>query len=677
MTSRYPGRRNPNVALLSIPRRGAYNEQRAAHGRAAAERGQRGAMATTRTTDERTASGAGSRSPAAIYEERRARFAAERDGYNRRRYLAGNATVAAFIGAVVCFLVGLFAANPPYFALAGLLAVAFVVAFGVQAHMDGRYTRLNTLVALNDEGLLRRRRDWAALPLRQPPAAPADHQYAGDLDLLGHASLQHLLGGAGTPSGQITLQRWLLAPAAPGVIRERQAAARELAPQADFRDELALGGRLMNMTPAALGRFLAWAEAAPWLARRPWLIGLAWLSPLLLFALLAAEGAGLTRYPFWLLFLGLNLLLTAAYGKRVEGILEEVAERQAVFRPYAGIFHLITSQPFAAPALRRVRGELAGASVCGASAEEQMRRLGRIMQFGDLRLSMFFAVIQATTLWNFHTLWLLERWRRGAGASVRGWLDTLSELDALAALGTLAFEHPGWAFPEVADAPGAEADIEARNLGHPLLPPEACVGNDVAVGPPGTFLFVTGSNMSGKSTLLRALGTNVVLAQMGAPVCADALRMPPIALASSIRVQDSLEQGVSYFLAELRRLKDVMEATQAAASGGERLPFFLLDEILHGTNTSERQIAARSILRHLLEMGATGAVSTHDLTLTETPDLEAARTAVHFTEQFTRGPEGPSMRFDYRLRPGVATSTNALKLMEIVGLPVDDDGAGG
>jgi DNA mismatch repair ATPase MutS len=147
--------------------------------------------------------------------------------------------------------------------------------------------------------------------------------------------------------------------------------------------------------------------------------------------------------------------------------------------------------------------------------------------------------------------------------------------------------------------------------------------------------------------------------------------MPPIALATSIRVQDSLEQGVSYFLAELRRLKDVMEATRTAGETSERLPFFLLDEILHGTNTSERQIAARSILRHLLALGATGAVSTHDLTLTDTPDLEAARTAVHFTEQFTRGPEGPSMRFDYRLRPGVATSTNALKLMEIVGLPVE------
>ena len=214
--------------------------------------------------------------------------------------------------------------------------------------------------------------------------------------------------------------------------------------------------------------------------------------------------------------------------------------------------------------------------------------------------------------------------------------------------------------------------MEAVNLGHPLLPPAACVGNDVTIGPPGTFLLVTGSNMSGKSTLLRAIGMNVVLAQAGGPVCAAALRVPPLVLTSSMRVQDSLEQGISYFMAELRRLKDVVDTAAQVGQAGERTPLFLLDEILHGTNTTERQIAARRIILHLLHLGATGAVSTHDLALADAPEFAVISQPVHFTEQFTRGADGLSMTFDYQLRPGIATSTNALKLMEMIGLPTED-----
>jgi DNA mismatch repair ATPase MutS len=189
-------------------------------------------------------------------------------------------------------------------------------------------------------------------------------------------------------------------------------------------------------------------------------------------------------------------------------------------------------------------------------------------------------------------------------------------------------------------------------------------------------VLVTGSNMSGKSTLLRALGVNIVLAQAGGPVSAFLLRLPPTTLATSIRVQDSLEQGVSYFLAELRRLKSVVDAAHHARLEGTRTLIFLLDEILHGTNTAERQIAARSILRHLLDLNAMGAVSTHDLQLIDTPDLLRSSRMVHFRETFVRGPEGPSMSFDYTLRPGIAPTTNALKLMEIVGLPAIDPAMG-
>jgi DNA mismatch repair ATPase MutS len=323
------------------------------------------------------------------------------------------------------------------------------------------------------------------------------------------------------------------------------------------------------------------------------------------------------------------------------------------------------------------------------------------MALADLRGWMFFYPIQIATLWNVHVLWLLERWQHAAGARARAWLAALGDFEALAALATLAHDNPSWIFPElydpqrpttntqdgdqlldkqVAACAFVDPKIEALNLGHPLLPPAACVGNDVTIGPPGTFLLVTGSNMSGKSTLLRAIGMNVVLAQAGGPVCATALRVPPLALASSMRVQDSLEQGISYFMAELQRLKEVVDTAaqvgQAGGiptNGGGRTPLFLLDEILHGTNTSERQIAARRIILHLLSLGATGAISTHDLALADAPEFAAISQSVHFTEKFTRGTDGLSMTFDYQLRPGIATSTNALKLMEMIGLPSAED----
>lgn len=604
--------------------------------------------------------------PSETYVERRARFAMLRDAYNARRYRAANLGVGLFLGAAVFLVLGVWRGGL-YYLVALLFGVAFVAAFRRQGELDHQHNRFAGLYAINDEGPARIARDWNALPLRQPPAPNTGSQYAADLDLLGHASLQHLLNTATTPAGQAVLESWLLEPAETNTVRQRQTAVAELAPNVDFRDELTLFGRLSGMTQPAYERFLAWAEQEPWLLKRPAFI---WLSRVLAVgtvAALVASLAGLIGYPLWIGFVVVNVLVTQAAGKEVERIIDSVAERQAVFLPYAGLFARIAGEQFEAPLLQRIQRDLASGDL---DADAEMRRLGRIMQFGDLRLAVFFPLLQAFLLWNFHTLWLLEGWQRTAGPHVRRWLETLAELEALAALATLAFDNPEWTFPDIAeDEPPL---FTARDLGHPLLPPGLRVGNDVTIGPPGTFLLVTGSNMSGKSTLLRAIGLNIVLAQAGGPTCAATLRMPPVALATSMRITDSLEYGVSYFLAELRRLKEVVDDAQASQEAGQRVPFFLLDEILHGTNTHERQIAARRIIRHLLALGATGAVSTHDLTLGDSPDLKAVSQQVHFTEDFSRGPDGPAMHFDYLLRPGMATSTNALKLMEIVGLPVEE-----
>lgn len=613
------------------------------------------------------------RDPRAAYRERLAYFTTLRDRYNRSRYLWANLSVALFLGGLTLLIVAAFAGL--IWLVSGLLALAlFVVAFIRQTYHDERHRRYSALCTLNAEGQARLRRDWNHMTLRAAPdsadvnALPNAFN-ALDLDLLGHASLQHLLHTVTTPAGQRRLTTWLLAPAAPPVLRERQAAVRELAPQLTLRDELSVFGILSNMSPGVYQRFLAWTNDTQRLASgRSWLTLWSVVSPVALVALIVAQISGALVYPLWLLVILANMGVIQVYGKRIEESIDQVAESRGAFLPYPPLFAFLREQSFEAPLLRRAHASLAAVS---GAADTRLRALGAIMRFGDLRLSVIAPALQLILLWNVHTLRMLEGWRERTGAQVGEWFDLLAEIEALAGLAALSFDNPDWIFPELTET--STGALEAQGLGHPLLPPDACVRNDVALGPAGRFLLVTGSNMSGKSTLLRVIGVNVTLAQAGAPVCASALSLPPIALATSMRAQDSLEAGVSYFMAELRRLKDVVDVQRDVAARGERVPVFLLDEILSGTNTGERQIAARTVIRYLLDLGATGAVSTHDLTLAQAPDLTPLSQPVHFTERFTRDATGPAMSFDYRLRPGIATSVNALKLMELVGLPLPDD----
>ncbi len=293
-----------------------------------------------------------------------------------------------------------------------------------------------------------------------------------------------------------------------------------------------------------------------------------------------------------------------------------------------------------------------------------MRRFARVSGFVVPRGSIIWSPLQMALLWDVHVLHALERWRMATGPRTRAWFDGAGEWEALAALSVLGHDHPGWCCPDVDPAHGA---VTTEALAHPLIHYRDAVANDVTVGPRGTFLFVTGSNMSGKSTLLRAVGINAVLAMAGAPVAAARFSLPVVDVWTCMRVEDSVTRGVSFFMAELQRLKAVVDAAGTATG---RPVLYLLDEILQGTNTAERQIASRGVLAQLARSNAIGGVSSHDLSLIEGSDLATAAVSVHFAETFTRGPSGPDMTFDYRLRPGLATSTNALALMDLLGFDV-------
>lgn len=602
-----------------------------------------------------------------VYHERCARFATHRAHFARISSRMANISITLVVVALIALIAGLWRGMTPILGLAGIAAIGFVFSFAYHTLIDRRHHRYDELWKINDEAFRRMKRDWAALPLRQPSSIAGDTHYANDLDVLGHASLQHLLNTAHTPTGQTTLQHWLIEPAAPTTIRARQSAVAELAPLLDFRDELAFHGRQMGSAQGNYELFLRWVEGEPWLIRQPWLVWLSRIVPAITLGSGLADLTNLFNVPIWAFTIWVNLALILTVGKRVEETIERVSARQSAFQVYAEMFQIIADQKFSAPALHRIQANLTAGDL---RADQQMRRLSRIMAFADFRFFLLFFPIYLVTLWNFHVVWFLERWQQTARDRTRGWLAAQGEIEALAALATLTHDQPGWTFPEIVE--DREPLVAAQGMGHPLLPNASRVCNHVTIGPTGTFLLVTGSNMSGKSTLLRSIGTNIVLALAGGPVCAERLALPPIVLGTSMRVQDSLEQGVSYFMAELQRLKTVVDRAQRVQQQPGWTLLFLLDEILHGTNTSERLIAARQIIRHLLSQEAIGAVSTHDLRLADAQGLAEAAELAHFTETFTRSPEGVAMRFDYRLRPGIATTTNALKLMEIVGLPVDD-----
>jgi DNA mismatch repair ATPase MutS len=297
--------------------------------------------------------------------------------------------------------------------------------------------------------------------------------------------------------------------------------------------------------------------------------------------------------------------------------------------------------------------------VGGLSASRQIHRLRRLIELMDLRLNKMFAPLAALLLWGTQFAFALEAWRSRSGPSVERWLRALGEMEALLALATFSYEHPEDPFPEIVEKGPL---FEGEGIGHPLIPDDQLVRNDVRLGEPLTLLVVSGSNMSGKSTLLRTIGINSALALAGAPVRARRLRLSVLSVGASIRIVDSLQEGISRFYAEVKRLRQIMDLTEGS------LPLvFLLDEIFHGTNSHDRRIGAEAVVRGLVERGAVGLITTHDLALSKVADtLAPAAQNVHFEDHLEDG----KMVFDYRLRLGVVQKSNALDLMRSVGLEV-------
>lgn len=519
------------------------------------------------------------------------------------------------------------------------------------------------------------------------------HVYANDLDLFGRGSLFELLSLARTRAGEAMLAGWLTAPADPPEIQARQQAVAELASVMDLREQLALCGvdvRLIVHTD----RLLDWADA-PMPRRRGLriLIGFSTVSMCVaalylaltsvwwpLSAVMALHALALRR------FRGeINAILsTKEPGVAADFLADYLTYRSLDLEALSEILTHLERATFQGSRLRLLHSRLSSA---GLPASRIIRRLQRLSELHDsqknaatLPLTLFLVGVYTGRDWMMslalsvagllllvrpHLALAVERWRSRHGSRVRLWIETIAEFEALNSLAGYRYEHPDDPFPEIVtpDAiPHARAIFDGVQLGHPLLPRAAMVSNDVRLAGETALLVVSGSNMSGKSTLLRTVGINAVMALAGAPVRAGSLRLSPLALGATLRIQDSLLEGRSRFYAEITRIR-----TLADIAAGPLPLLFLLDELFHGTNSHDRLLGSQGVLRSLIARGAIGLITTHDLALTAIADELAPRAVnVHFEDWFKAG----AITFDYRMKPGPVTRSNALALMRAVGLDV-------
>ncbi|HEX8700159.1 MAG TPA: DNA mismatch repair protein MutS [Myxococcaceae bacterium] len=598
-------------------------------------------------------------SPHRTYTERHASAQAKLAELDRVSERYANLRTVAFLAAAVLAGLILFGKLPkPYWWAVGGAAVVYMVLAVLHHYVFRREARERLYVTLNERGLGRLSGAWREFPETGERWASASHLYTPDLDVFGKASLFQLLNETATRAGEQWLAKWLSAPASAAEVVERQGAARELAPLLQFRQDVCVEAWDVSKQKADPHLFIRWAEQGPSLDSIRWSRVVARVLPFITLALLVLGQFEVV--PHWLWWLGVFAQLGVAVATRrvLRQMEEHLSAGEDGFVRYAPLFARIEREKLQHPLLQRLQAGMQRPGEPPISTHFQ--RFSRLYSFVEFKRHQFHPLVHLLTLWDIHALFALEHWRARHGKEVRGWFDALAELEALSCLAGFAHDRPGFTWPTlVTEGPR----VEAQSLGHPLL--DNPVPNDVSLPGPRYALLITGSNMSGKTTLMRAIGANVVLALAGAPVAARTFTLSPLHVLTSMRVKDSLERGVSYFYAEVQRIKAVLDA--AAQAKGQAL--FLLDEILLGTNTRERQIASREVLRLLLGTGACGAVTTHDLSLAVLADEPGMHVLnVHFRDHLEEG----KMVFDYKLRQGVVDTTNALRVLRMAGVPVED-----
>jgi hypothetical protein len=502
-------------------------------------------------------------------------------------------------------------------------------------------------------GLARIEDRWQGSGQSATRFADPHHVYAADLDLFGTGSLFELLSLARTRMGEDELARWLCAPSALEEIHVRHACIVDLRERIDLREHLALLGdeSVTTVQPEAL---IEWAEAPNqlhtavirWSAR---LVPLSFVAAVVLWMVTGIAA------PLLASVLAAVAVLRG-FRKPLQHTLGSTENAFEGLKTLTAVLRKLESEPFTTPEMATLLERLRAKQ---QSAAKIMGQLTTVVQLVESRRNLFMQVLELPLLYSLQVALAAERWRSRYGHLVRAWLEATGRIEALISLAAYSYEHPADPFPEFH---AGAACFEGTALGHPLLPADKCVRNTVGIGAGSRIALVSGSNMSGKSTLLRTVGINVVLAMAGAPVRAAALRLTPLQVGASIRINDSLLEGSSRFYAEITRLRQLYDLTLQPLR-----VLVLLDEVLQGTNSRDRRIGVEGMVRAFIDKGAIGLISTHDLALTDIQGVAEGQVVnMHFQDELREG----RMSFDFTLRPGVVTKSNGVELMRSIGLQV-------
>lgn len=592
-----------------------------------------------------------------VYEKREKKYSQELAEVRKRLGYLAHLRLFTFI--LAAFLIGysIYYGRGEFVLYAMSPAVAFIFLVVNYRRLVKSAAYLENMVAINQKNLKRLAWQWSAFSEKGEQYANPEHPYSIDLNIFGQGSLFQYINSTITRGGEEALADILKGQKCPASIFERQESVKELSEELDWRQRFQATGMETKVKQENPEELLAWSKDQQAGVNIPgFLLTLPFIT-VLLFLLYYLQYLPL---PLPIAFIVIQYGIVFLSKKKIHREFDRTQVASDRLKQYAALLKCIEGGSFKSSRLRGLRESLTGD---GRTASSQIKTLAGIVDLTQFRHNhpILYVPVNTITFWDLFTAKKLSTWKKSSGSALETWLGVISDFEVQVSLAGLAYDNPRWIYPEITEKPPV---LNTSSLGHPLISPEERVCNDLAMPSPGTALIITGSNMSGKSTLLRTVGLNLVLAYAGAPVCAASLKAAYMPIYSKMQVVDDLTQGVSTYYAELTRIKMVIEA----ARSGEQI-IYLLDEIFKGTNSKDRILGTKAVIRMLSSLPTLGLLTTHDLELAALADENPGLVKnYHFDDQI----ENDRISFDYKLKPGVSTSTNAIALMKMVGIDVDN-----
>lgn len=549
-----------------------------------------------------------------------------------------------------------------YFSLAAFLLGTAVFIYLVIIHkkLKNKHKYISNLKEINTYSIMRLEGRWIEFEDRGLEFKDEEHSYSYDLDIFGQGSLFQWINTAKTHMGRLRLANILKYPADnKETINKRQQSISELSKKLWWRQRLQSEAKMIDHEDFDIVELLSWAKNKNGIFNKPSIITIVRLLPVVtILALLLSYGVSIIpKYiPFFLLFTQALMIFLSSY--KISKEFAIVYKYHSTIKAYRRILKHFEKTKFNTEYINELKARLINNE--GITAIEQLKKLEVILHRAENRKNMIFFPINVLTLWDYQCMIDLEKWRRQSGLLIEKWFEVIGELEALSSLSIIGYDYPNWSIPIITEE---DSIINSKSIGHPLLTNKR-VYNDIILQKPCRVLLITGSNMSGKSTFLRTIGVNLILAYSGASVCATSMTCSIFSIHTCMRTSDNLEKGVSSFYGELLRIKNILNATKK-----DKQVFFLLDEIFKGTNSYDRHIGAKMLIKQLYDNGASGLVSTHDLELGSMEvENESKVKNFHFSEYY----QDNKIYFDYKLRPGISTTRNALYLIKMIGIEIDD-----